>query len=97
MTEKPDLNMYQQILDNFDAFCDGFEQQAAERFLRGNDESPVLSRYADKHRGATPRAVTEVSEPGTESLPARESTIDVQASDSDGVREDLWYFRLSTQ
>ena len=87
--EKPDINMYQQILDNFDAFCDGFEQQAAERFLRGNDESPILSRYADKHRGATPRAVTEVSEPGTESLPARESTIDVQASNSDGVREDL--------
>jgi len=88
MTEKPDLNMYQQILDNFDAFCDGFEQQAAERFLRGNEESPILSRYADKHRGATPRAVTEVSELGTEGLPVRESTIDVQASDSDGVRED---------
>ena len=87
--EKPDVNMYQQILDNFDAFCDGFQQQAAERYLRGNDESPVLSRYAAQYRGDTPSAVTEVSEPGTEGLPARESTIDVQASDSDGVREDL--------
>ena len=87
MTEKPDLNMYQQILDNFDAFCDGFEQQAAERFLRGNEESPVLSRYSDKHRGATPRVVSEISEPGTEGLPAREPTIDVQASHSDGEGE----------
>ena len=83
MTKKPDVNTYQQILNNFDSFCDGFEQQAAERFLRGNDESPVLSRYADKHRGATPRAVTEVSEPRTEGLPAGESTIDVQATDRD--------------
>ena len=84
MTEKPDLNMYQQILDNFDSFCDGFEQQAAERFLRGNEESPVLTKYSDKHRGATPRVVSEISEPGGESLPIGESTIDVQATDSNG-------------
>ena len=79
--EKPDVNMYQQILDNFDVFCDGFEQQAAERFLRGNDESPILSRYSAQHRGDTPSAVTEISEPGGETPKAGESTIDVQASE----------------
>lgn len=79
--EKPDINMYQQILDNFDAFCDGFQQQAAERYLRGNDESPVLSRYSTQYRGDTPSAVTEISEPGGKTPTVGESTIDVQASE----------------
>ena len=82
--EKPDVNMYQQILDNFDAFCDGFEQQAAERFLRGDREQPVLQRYAAQGGGDTPSAVREISEPGGETPKAGESTIDVQATYSDG-------------
>ena len=81
--EKPDINMYQQILDNFDAFCDGFQQQAAERYLRGNDESPVLSRYAAQYRGDTPSVVTEISEPGGETPSTGEPTVDVQASELD--------------
>ena len=85
MTEKPDLDMYQQILNNFDAFCDGFEQQAAERFLRGNEQSPVLSRYSDKHRGDTPSVVKEIREPGSEGGVLGEGAIDVQATDEEGV------------
>ena len=87
MTEKPDLNMYQQILDNFDAFCDGFEKQAAERFLRGGKDGSVLGKYASQSGGDTPSAVREISEPGGEDPKIGESTIDVQASYSDGEGE----------
>ena len=78
---------YDDILANFDAFCDGFEKQAAERFLRGGKDGSVLGKYASQSGGATPRAVREISEPGGESPTAGESTIDVQASHSDGEGE----------
>ena len=81
---EPNFQDYQNILDNFDAFCDGFEKQAAERFLRGDKEQPVLQRYAAQSRGDTPSAVREISELGGESPTAGESIVDVQASDSDG-------------
>lgn len=78
---------YDDILANFDAFCDGFEKQAAERFLRGGKDGSVLGKYASQSGGATPSAVREISEPGGESPTAGESTIDVQASHSDGEGE----------
>ena len=81
---EPNFQDYQNILDNFDAFCDGFEKQAAERFLRGDKEQPVLGKYAAQSRGDTPSAVREISEFGGESPTAGESIVDVQASDSDG-------------
>ena len=81
---EPNFQDYQNILDNFDAFCDGFEQQAAERFLRGDREQPVLQRYATQGGGDTPSAVREISEPGGETPEIGESTIDVQATYSDG-------------
>jgi len=81
--ENPFQN-YDDILANFDAFCDGFEKQAAERFLRGDKEQPVLQRYAAQSRGDTPSAVREISELGGESPTVGESIVDVQATDSDG-------------
>ncbi|AHB80483.1 hypothetical protein S-MbCM7_069 [Synechococcus phage ACG-2014h] len=78
---------YDSILENFDAFCDGFEKQAAERFLRGGKDGSVLGKYASQGGGDTPSAVREISEPGGESPTAGESTIDVQASHSDGEGE----------
>ena len=84
--ENPFQN-YDDILANFDAFCDGFEKQAAEGFLRGGKDGSVLGKYASQSGGATPRAVREISEPGGESPTAGESTIDVQASHSDGEGE----------
>ena len=78
---------YDNILANFDAFCDGFEKQAAERFLRGGKEGSVLGKYASQSGGDTPSAVREISEPGGESPTVGESTIDVQATYSDGEGE----------
>ena len=80
MPEKVDFKNYDAILENFDAFCDEFETKASNAFLRGDQNDGRVSAEAEKIGDSTPQAVREIREPGPADLPARATTIDVQAS-----------------
>ena len=72
-------NTYQDILDNFDKFCDEFENAAAERFS-GQDEDSRTPISHDSVTRVTPEVVREVEPLGREDLIAGETTVDVQAT-----------------
>jgi len=80
MPEKVDFKNYDAILENFDAFCDEFETKASNAFLRGDQNDGRVSAEAEKIGDSTPQAVREIREPGPADLPARATTIDVQAT-----------------
>ena len=80
MPEKVDFKNYDAILENFDAFCDEFETNASNAFLRGDQNDGRVSAEAEKIGDSTPQAVREIREPGPADLPARATTIDVQAT-----------------
>ena len=80
MPEKVDFKNYDAILENFDAFCDEFETKASNAFLRGDQNDGRVSAAAEEIGNSTPQAVREIREPGPTDLPARETTIDVQAT-----------------
>tara|TARA_Y100000004_G_C8593853_1_gene277636 strand:- start:115 stop:351 length:237 start_codon:yes stop_codon:yes gene_type:complete len=67
MTEKPDFENFDSILENFDKFCDEFETRAAEAFMRGDQNNGKVVRAAtEKLGGETPSAVAEIGELGAE-------------------------------
>jgi len=72
-------NTYQDILNNFDKFCDDFEDAAAERFS-GQDEDSRTPISHDSVTRVTPEVVREVEPLGREDLIAGETTVDVQAT-----------------
>ena len=80
MPEKVDFKNYDAILENFDAFCDEFETKASNAFLRGDQNDGRVSAEAEKIGDSTPQAVREIRDPGPADLPARATTIDVQAT-----------------
>ena len=72
-------NYYEEILNNFDAFCDEFEGAAAKRFAGLDNDSRQPIDNATVQR-ATPRAAKEVDDGGAEGIQLREPPIDVQAA-----------------
>tara|TARA_B100001113_G_scaffold109486_1_gene88694 strand:- start:479 stop:709 length:231 start_codon:yes stop_codon:yes gene_type:complete len=72
-------NTYQDILNNFDKFCDEFEDAAAERFS-GQDEDSRTPITHDSVTRVTPEVVREIEPLGREDLVAGETTVDVQAT-----------------
>ena len=72
-------NTYEDILNNFDKFCDEFEDAAAERFSGQDNDSRQPIEHESVER-VTPEVVREVEPLGREDLVAGESTIDVQAT-----------------
>ncbi len=72
-------NTYEDILNNFDKFCDEFEDAAAERFS-GQDEDSRTPISHDSVTRVTPEVVREVEPLGREDLISGETTIDVQAT-----------------
>ena len=79
MTREYDPSMYEEILANFDAFCDQFEGAAARRFAGLDDASRQPIDNAEVQR-ATPTAAREVDDGGEEGIRLREPPIDVQAA-----------------
>jgi hypothetical protein len=74
MTEKPDFENFDSILENFDKFCDEFETRATEAFMRGDqDNGKVVRAATEKLGGETPSAVTEIGESGAEGIEFRET------------------------
>jgi len=87
MTTKYDSNMYEEILSNFDAFCDQFEGAAARRFAGLDDASRQPIDNAEIQR-ATPVAVREVDDGGDEGVSIRTPPVDVQAAPMPRLSDD---------
>jgi|TARA_B100001939_G_scaffold275058_1_gene243091 hypothetical protein len=81
-------NFYEDILNNFDAFCDQFEAAAAQRFTGQDDDSrkPIDDERVQR---ATPTAAREVRATGIEGEGFRKPPIDVQAASLPKLPEDL--------
>ena len=72
-------NTYEDILDNFESFCDNFEVAAAERFSGRDNDSRQPIDNAEVQR-VTPTIVREVNTVGEEDITARTSTVDVPST-----------------
>ena len=80
MREQPvDENFYNQVLNNFDQFCDDFEFAAAKRFSGVDNDSRQPLDNAEVQR-VTPTVVREVNTVGEEDITARTSTVDVPST-----------------
>lgn len=51
MPQKVDFENYDSILNNFDAFCDAFEEKAVEAFQRGDTDNGRVIRAATEALG----------------------------------------------
>ena len=80
MREQPvDENFYEQVLNNFDQFCDDFEFAAAKRFSGVDNDSRQPLDNAEVQR-VTPTVVREVDSVGEEDITACTSTVDVPST-----------------
>ena len=80
MREQPvDENFYNEVLNNFDQFCDDFEFAAAKRFSGVDNDSRQPLDNAEVQR-VTPTVVREVDSVGEEEITARTSTVDVPST-----------------
>ena len=68
---------FDDIVNNFDEFCDAFEGRAAEAFMRGDQNDGRVTTAAAEVGERTPKAVREVAEPGPTDIAARATDIDV--------------------
>jgi len=80
MPQKVDFSDYDKILANFDEFCDDFENRASNAYMKGDQNNGRVVSEIERIGENTPMAVREVDEPGPAPLPARESVVDVQAT-----------------
>ena len=73
-------NAYEDILNNFESFCDNFEVAAAERFSGQDDDSrqPIDNAAVQRE---TPAVIREVKHDGEEVNLIRETTIDVPSTE----------------
>ena len=73
-------NTYEDILDNFESFCDNFEVAAAERIAgRDNDSRQPIDNAEVKR--VTPTIVREVNTVGEEDIITRTTAIDVSSTE----------------
>jgi hypothetical protein len=79
--EKPDFDSFNNILDNFDDFCDAFESRAAEAFLRGDQNDGRVTRATAEIGSSTPNAVREIAEPGGTPIEIGETFVNVSSSE----------------
>ena len=72
---------YEDMLSNFDDFCDQFEKRASEAYNGGDPNNGRVIKEIERVGGDTPMAVREIEHPTTDVGKASESIVDVQASD----------------
>jgi|TARA_B100001094_G_scaffold61104_2_gene56749 hypothetical protein len=80
MPQKVDYSDYDKILENFDKFCDEFESRASNSFMRGDNNEGRVNGEVERIGEDVPVAVREVKQLGAEDISARESVVDVQAT-----------------
>ena len=78
--EKPAFENFDNILSNFDAFCDEFETRAAEAFLRGDQNDGRVTKATAEVGASTPNAVREIAEPGPTDIAVGAPDVDVPPS-----------------
>lgn len=71
---------YEDMLSNFDDFCDQFEKRASEAYNGGDPNNGRVIKEIERIGGNTPMAVREVEHPRENFGKASESVIDVQAT-----------------
>ena len=71
---------YEDMLSNFDDFCDQFEKRASESYNGGDPNNGRVIKEIERIGGDTPMAVREVEHPRENFGKASESDIDVQAT-----------------
>jgi hypothetical protein len=81
MPQKVDYTDYDEILANFDSFCDDFESRASNAYLKGDQNDGRVTKEIERAGNDAPMAVREVDEPGPTNLAAGATNVDVQASD----------------
>ena len=81
---KENLNYYEKALNDFEHFCDEFENAANKRF-QGVDDGSTPKIKNQKEERATTTDLTEVKEHRAESEEFREPPINVQATHVEGV------------
>ena len=72
---------YEDILNNFDDFCDQFEDRASQAYHKGDQNNGRVVSEIERVGANTPMAVREVEHPREDIGKASESIVDVQASD----------------
>ena len=81
MPQKVDYKDYDEILANFDSFCDDFESRASNAYLKGDQNDGRVTKEIERAGNNAPMAVREVDEPGPTNLAAGATNVDVQASE----------------
>ena len=71
---------YEDMLSNFDDFCDQFEKRASESYNGGDPNNGRVIKEIERIGEDTPMAVREVEHPRENFGKASESVIDVQAT-----------------
>ena len=71
------------VINNFDSFCDSFESRAAEAFLRGDQNNGRVTSESEKIVTSTPDAVREIAKPGPANIPARAAIVDISSSSAE--------------
>ena len=72
---------YEDMLNDFDNFCDQFEDRASQAYHKGDQNNGRVVSEIERVGENTPMAVREIELPTTDVGKASESIVDVQASD----------------
>ena len=68
---KVDFSDYDNILANFDQFCDEFESRASNAYMKGDQNDGRVIGETERIGEDTPMAVREVEQPGPAPLQPR--------------------------
>ena len=72
---------YEDMLNDFDNFCDQFEERASKAYHTGDQNNGRVVSEIERVGENTPMAVREIEHPTTNPRKASESIVNVQASD----------------
>ena len=71
---------YEDMLNNFDDFCDQFEKRASESYNGGDPNNGRVIKEIERIGGDTPMAVREIKHPREDFGEIGKPIIDVQAT-----------------
>ena len=72
---------YEDMLNDFDSFCDQFEERASKAYHTGDQNNGRVVNEIERVGENNPMAVREIELPTTDVGKASESIVNVQASD----------------
>ena len=81
MPQKVDYTDYDEILANFDSFCDDFESRASNAYLKGDQNDGRVTKEIERAGNNAPMALREIDEPGSTDLADGATHVDVPSSD----------------